>query len=340
MHKYTNNCFISYFFFTLSNRCPPPSSLPKVHFYGDSLGKFWSADLPTSTFSHQVFCKSGATAVRLIEELPSVIDASVSQVVIHVGTNNLQNTVAHRFLKDFDRLVRLARDRYPCANILVSSILPRYDNDYLAEAARDINFLLSSFCRRYNFVEFINIYDEFLDDRLFGWDGLHLTRAGYFLFARLLSQAVTRRLVHVNLPPTPSWQIPPLVKKIKKRRRKHKNVPTSTQNEPSPAKSAKCQAAPRRAKPVTTAKSSPYATLSCPLLQAQPAFYRLVNQSERKYSKSYACTSSSVPLPRPPTQYIQRKRKGIKKKKLKQQHRKRRRRRNRRKYEVSDYKLY
>ena len=328
------------------NRCPPSSSLPKIHFYGDSLGKFWSADLPTSKFSPQVFCKPGATASNLKEAIPSIVDATVAQVIVHVGTNNLKNTVAHRFLKDFERLLIILKDRYPCAQILVSSILPRFDNDNLADAAWETNFLLSTFCRKYDFVDFINIYHEFLDDQLFGWDGLHLTRAGYKLFAHLLSEAVIRRLVpHVSLPPTRPWQIPPLIKKEKKRRRK-RNFSTSAQSSSATPSTqpnyihVTSNAAPRRSKTVTAAESSSYtmyATFSCPLLRAQPSFYRQVNQSERSCSS----TSSSVPLPRPPTQYIQRKRKGRKKKKMKQQHRKRRRRRNRRKYEVSDkFKLY
>lgn len=48
-------------------------------------------------------------------------------VIFYVGTNDLNCSVFHRDVKNFDLLIRVAKEKYPQSKNFINAILPRHD---------------------------------------------------------------------------------------------------------------------------------------------------------------------------------------------------------------------
>ena len=86
-------------------------------------------------------------------------------IVLHVGTNDLDCSVLHRDIQNYEQMIRLAHDRFPKATILLNSILPRFDDEVLSHKGHIVNIHLAQLCKKLNcnvrFVDCINMCGTF-----------------------------------------------------------------------------------------------------------------------------------------------------------------------------------
>ena len=113
------------------------SDLPwfRVRVIGDSLTRYLPQNLYSDWFCPQIVTKPECRVHhnQRIKKCgawwrcfnPHVID-------LHVGTNDLDCSVLHRDIKNYEQMIRLPHDRFPKATILLNSILPRFDDEVLS----------------------------------------------------------------------------------------------------------------------------------------------------------------------------------------------------------------
>ncbi|XP_041456695.1 uncharacterized protein LOC121408995 isoform X2 [Lytechinus variegatus] len=148
---------------------------------GDSIIR--NCTLNLSDLSSETLCFPGATVAslrtRLLHCFDSGFDSSVQYIFIHIGTNNLKNSFWEKDRKDFIQLFYTVRELFRSAHIIFSSILPRWDDDFLYEHSLIYNYNLEQLSLKLpdcTFSEFTSVFLE--DDSLFKADGLHLNFAG------------------------------------------------------------------------------------------------------------------------------------------------------------------
>nr|XP_054761474.1 uncharacterized protein LOC129267878 [Lytechinus pictus] len=188
------------------------SQLEKVVVIGDSIIRHCSSP------HLNIHCFPGATVQSLqrkvIENFDGVIDFSTSFVIIHVGTNNLERSFWSKDVGAYFRLLCSVRERFRTATIVFSSILPRWDCEFLHEHSLIYNNNLEQFCLKNN-CNFIETDEQFLFYfSLYRDDFLHLNLQGAehlsSIFLHHLHQLIEQSFIKTN---TSHW-IPPELKKL------------------------------------------------------------------------------------------------------------------------------
>jgi lysophospholipase L1-like esterase len=120
-------------------------------------------------------------------------------IVIQAGTNNVGrqpggDAKVESITAGIQAIVESCRDKAPDAGIVLTAIFPRSDPDVVAEIEA-INANLETLARREN-IPFLNINDELASDdgllrESMGSDGLHLSAAGYDVWAAALEPVLT-----------------------------------------------------------------------------------------------------------------------------------------------------
>ena len=96
------------------------------------------------------------------------IERQPKKVLFHLGTNDIVERTAEEVRNDFDKLIKLSRQRFPEARIFFSSIFRRKkENDRLNQPISLVNTYLEEFCDktvRMTFMDNGNIGHELMRD--------------------------------------------------------------------------------------------------------------------------------------------------------------------------------
>ncbi|XP_041478338.1 uncharacterized protein LOC121426199 [Lytechinus variegatus] len=208
----------------------PSLSRRRVVILGDSIVRdlqdyFTHLDID---YELEVLCFPGATVRSLrnrIRELYPHYESSTSDVIIHVGTNNLAHSCWEIEEPRFLNLFNTIREIFRGARISFSCILPRWDCQHLHDLSVIYNNELHTLCRNLN-LSTIDLTEDFVDsDDLFTKDFVHLNKVGKAVFAYLLDAHLIHA-VHLNNSPssltkrTLNVYIPPELKILHPKRRK------------------------------------------------------------------------------------------------------------------------
>lgn len=267
-------------------------------------------------------------------------------ILIHIGTNNLQNSVWEIDSKLYLQLYYTVRERFPCADIIFSLILPRWDCEDLYLKSRYYNNNLFPLFERFHNCFILDASELFVTNcNLYSNDGLHLTPRGKAILAKQLSSLICKIVYKQNFKHHPNPRIPKELKILTPRRRrppKQPLQPVLTEKDRALAKYIKRE---KYGKPVGRTlqkKPSPkkkyrYAKKNLQNVMLPPPPKQYVPETVRLKQMPYITLGGStsspqwkaqfsqgqVPLPTPISPYISRRKKAKEKK--------RRRRRSKRK---------
>lgn len=114
------------------------------------------------------------------------------QVVVLIGTNNLERDTPEQVLAGVDAITRRIHDKLPNARILLLGILPRKDQATLKADLDTVNYLLQTRLHPRSYIDVLDLGNKFrhadgtFNESLFS-DGIHPNPAGYSILAKALS---------------------------------------------------------------------------------------------------------------------------------------------------------
>lgn len=164
-------------------------------FIGDSLIEFfnWQARFPGEQVHN--FGSAGETAAGLLSRLPNIISRvrAPDLVMIMTGTNNIAME-DYGFPTTYKKIVSLLQENYKQTAIVMTSLLP-IGLFFLGDAVPRVNKKLKSIAAKMN-IAYLDLYPLFLEDdetpisTYYAADGVHLSDAGYEVWARALETDV------------------------------------------------------------------------------------------------------------------------------------------------------
>lgn len=132
---------------------------------------------------------------RRIDSLPPKTSSTdqPAAIVIMSGTNNIAFGDL-RFVDVFRPAVTALQHRYPDARILLTSLLP-YRLSGLIDDIHTVNEQMKTICAETG-CRYFDLYSEFekSSERLFDYDGVHLSNRGYRLWAAALDRLLANLL--------------------------------------------------------------------------------------------------------------------------------------------------
>jgi lysophospholipase L1-like esterase len=164
-------------------------------FIGDSLIEFfnWQERFPASRIAN--FGSAGETAEGLLARLPGITARipAPDLVMVMTGINNIAME-DYTFLATYEKIISQLQKNYQKSLIVMTSLLP-IDFSFLGEAVPRVNRRLVRIAveRR---VHFLDLYPLFIDENsqaigaYYDTDGVHLSEAGYEVWARALEENV------------------------------------------------------------------------------------------------------------------------------------------------------
>jgi lysophospholipase L1-like esterase len=176
---------------------PPPSG--GIVFVGSSSIKNWpdlASDFPTLPVLNRGFGGSTLADVRYYSDR-IVLRYRPRLVVLYAGDNDLaMGRSPDRVVGDFRLFMQQLRSRLPGTRVAYVSIKPSPARRAYIEAARETNARIRTEIARDSLVTYVDVFTPMLGaegqprPELFGSDSLHMTRAGYELWRRLLISVV------------------------------------------------------------------------------------------------------------------------------------------------------
>jgi len=164
-------------------------------FIGDSLIEFydWQKRFPREQVFN--FGSAGETAEGLLSRLTYIMKRVESPrlVMVMTGTNNIAME-DYGFLLTYEKIIGLLQKKYGQALIVICSLLP-IELFFLGEAVPRVNRRLRDIARAGAFT-YLDLYPLFLGQdaktvsAYYAADGVHLTQAGYEVWAGALEQSV------------------------------------------------------------------------------------------------------------------------------------------------------
>lgn len=180
--------------FERADRSNPPAKKGIV-FTGSSSIRLWEnvhQDFPGKNIINRGFGGSETDAVAHFANR-IVVPYKPRQVVIYVGDNDLAaGKSPEKVLADFQDLFFRIRKQVPKATITFISIKPSPSRKHLLEQVRQANALVKGFLDGQKKTGYVDIYTPMLQangkpkPELFRADSLHMTRAGYEVWAAAL----------------------------------------------------------------------------------------------------------------------------------------------------------
>ncbi|MBW2466165.1 MAG: GDSL family lipase [Deltaproteobacteria bacterium] len=171
------------------------SDLHKFLFIGDSLIEFfnWQERFPGKHILN--YGIAGETAEGLLSRLPAVINRvpAPELVLIMTGINNVAME-DYGFLVSYEKIISLLQEAYGKTTIVISSLLPA-DLFFLGDAVPRVNKRLLAIAKKNNIL-YLDLYPLFIDKNsriipsYFESDGVHLSAAGYEVWARTLEKTI------------------------------------------------------------------------------------------------------------------------------------------------------
>jgi lysophospholipase L1-like esterase len=173
----------------------------QVLFAGSSSFRLWSdvqSYFPGTPILNRGF--GGATLLDLTYYAPQVIRPyKPRMIVIYCGENDFasSDTVQpHHVLQRFKTLYQGIRADYPKTPVYFIAMKPSPSRRHLMDKIAEGNRLIARFLKRKKNAGFIDVYHAMLDARgeprpeLFVEDQLHLNRAGYQLWQKIIQQSI------------------------------------------------------------------------------------------------------------------------------------------------------
>ena len=139
---------------------------------------------------------SGDTTYQVRYRMEEIVKASPAKLFLMIGINDLfQGEDENIVLQNINSIIREFQELSPRTEIFVQSILPVNESIMFADEFLDLSIFsfnddIRHACKAMN-VRFIDLYSDFLDergelDRKFTYDGVHLSREGYDLWAKMI----------------------------------------------------------------------------------------------------------------------------------------------------------
>ena len=166
----------------------------QIVFFGDSILEFYDVKkyFPDDTIYNCGI--AGATSGELLWIIDeAVLKFKPSKVFIHVGTNDLGNTVMHsprEIAQNIQMITKIIQKNLPECEIYVLSPLPCIEEKqdyYHTKGIRCNHFLKDIYALFDEYLEnvhLINVYDDFVDNDKLYKDGLHPNDDGYDLLTK------------------------------------------------------------------------------------------------------------------------------------------------------------
>lgn len=143
---------------------------------------------------------SGDTTYQVLYRMEEIVRAKPKKLFLMIGINDLFNGEDEVIIfQNIAGIIEQFRQRSPETVVNIQSILPV--NESVMFSDENINLLIFSlnedlmkYCKKVN-VRFVDLYGHFLNekgemDRVYTYDGVHLTPAGYDLWAGLIRSLI------------------------------------------------------------------------------------------------------------------------------------------------------
>jgi len=187
----------------------PKGEKLRLMFYGSSSLRLWSGienDFPEFDVINRAFGGSTLAACcwffkRLIPQYKPDI------MVLYAGDNDLgDNRHPEEVFFFFKSLMELIQEY--CGEIPVAfiSVKPSFARNYLINSIRYTNGIIQGeISNKYQNCTFVNIFDEMLSinnrsRHLYEQDGLHMSRAGYEVWKKILKETFLDQFIPQNCP--------------------------------------------------------------------------------------------------------------------------------------------
>lgn len=168
-----------------------------IVFTGSSSIRLWEGldrDFPGKKILNRGFGGSQTDAVAYYADR-IIVPYKPKQVVIYVGDNDLAaGKSPEKVLADFKDLFFKIRQEVPKATITFISIKPSPSRKHIMQEIKETNTLVKGFLNSQKKTGYVDIYTPMLlangkpRPELFRADSLHMTRAGYVVWAAALKR--------------------------------------------------------------------------------------------------------------------------------------------------------
>ncbi|XP_078680592.1 sterile alpha motif domain-containing protein 9-like isoform X2 [Branchiostoma floridae x Branchiostoma belcheri] len=144
-----------------------------VIIFGVSIPKYSKEYLSDHEFNYHIVAQPGAQIRDIASDIRkySTTDfdkSCVAGVVLDIGSNSLlSNQTFDQNMEDFQDMLSAAMVTFPQAEVLVSGILSRFDDEVLDRAAETYNIHFAKQCKRFgDKVKFVDLRNHFISGRL------------------------------------------------------------------------------------------------------------------------------------------------------------------------------
>jgi len=143
---------------------------------------------------------SGDTTYQVRYRLEEIVKARPKKLFLMVGINDFfQGTDEITILRHIASIIQEFQQLSPETELYVQSILPVNESKLMTDENINVSIFslndgLRLICREF-LIHFVDIYGDFLNDQgemdnKYTFDGVHLSQAGYDLWARLIAPLV------------------------------------------------------------------------------------------------------------------------------------------------------
>jgi lysophospholipase L1-like esterase len=176
-----------------SNSLRQMKSKADIVFFGDSLTYYGDF---ASVFPDKVVCNlglQGDTIQGMIDRVEQVKMLEPKQVFLMAGINDVTNCTAESFGRQYETLVLKLKELLPDASIVIQSMLPVNDRDFLISCNNEQimicnNYILNISAK--NEIRFMDLFIEYVNSggmpQSLTIDGIHLNSFGYNKWYKLL----------------------------------------------------------------------------------------------------------------------------------------------------------
>jgi lysophospholipase L1-like esterase len=184
----------------MPSRSPITSS--DIVFLGDSLTEAFDLEHYFRMKNIRNRGLSGDTTYQVRYRLEEIVKAKPKKLFLMIGINDFfQGTDQITILRHIASIIEEFQQHTAVTELNVQSILPV--NESLLLSDENINLFIFSvndglrlICREFQ-IHFVDLYADFLNDEgemdgIYTYDGVHLSQAGYDLWARLVEPLVVK----------------------------------------------------------------------------------------------------------------------------------------------------
>jgi lysophospholipase L1-like esterase len=173
-----------------------PNDSNEIIFLGNSLIDYcdWNELFQKSNIKNRGI--EGDFVIGVIDRLNEIVESRPKKIFLMIGTNDLgHNRTITQILSDYERLIKLIKEKTPETELYIQSILPTYNDP--KRKNRDIIEINKSLLRlsaEYS-ATYINLFDilKTSNGKLnpdYSFDGLHLNGQGYLLWKNELEKYI------------------------------------------------------------------------------------------------------------------------------------------------------